>query len=186
MQDALFTTASAEHNTPLDIIERMRYVFDGRIGIDPATNEDAQAYIRAERYHTAADDGLAADWRADTLWLNPPFSIPALAEDGSPIIGAGGKPKRHRVIARWVDRWRSAVASGEVGAAGLLVPARTDTEWFRPLFRHHICFVAGRLKFSDAESGAPFPTAIVYAGPYLTRFYSIFEEVGECGRFARS
>lgn len=34
----------------------------------------------------------------------------------------------------------------------------------QPLLHHPICFVAGRLHFSGATSGAPFPSALVYLG----------------------
>jgi hypothetical protein len=37
MQPQLFTSDTAEHNTPADIIERMRYVFDGPSATIPFT-----------------------------------------------------------------------------------------------------------------------------------------------------
>jgi hypothetical protein len=186
MQPQLFTSDTAEHNPPADIIERMRYVFDGPIALDPASNIEAQAVIRAERYYTIHDDGLARDWAARSLWLNPPFSVPKLGADGAPAVNAKtGKPIRERVIGQWVGRWRATVAASVVMHAGLLVPARVDTEWHQPLFGMPMCFVSGRLRFSDADNGAPFPTAIIYRGPNVDRFFLAFDPVGVCGRFTK-
>lgn len=184
MQDQLFSSASTEHDTPADIIERVRYVFDGAIALDPATNDRAQKTIKAERFYTASDDGLVQSWQARNGWLNPPFSVPVLDSSGAPVLGTGGKPKRSRVIAFWVKRWLSALANGELPEAALLIPARTDTEWYRPLFGFTTCYVSGRIKFGDADNGAPFPTAIIYSGPRVDRFYQVFDQIGTVGKFA--
>lgn len=131
-------------------------------------------------------DGLRRSWRSRSVWLNPPFSTEKRDAAGNIVISdRTGKAVRERVIGSWVARWRKAVTSLETEAAMLLVPARTDTGWFRPLFGLAICFVAGRLKFSNAENSAPFPTAIIYYGPRVNVFYDLFEEIGECGRFTR-
>ena len=43
-----------------------------------------------------------------------------------------------------------------------LVPARTDTKWWHDYaMRGNIEFLKGRLKFGNAKSCAPFPSAIV-------------------------
>jgi len=68
--------------TPGWIVEWVRGVLGG-IDLDPATCEQAQRTVRAARYHTLADDGLAQDW-AGRVFLNPPW---------------GGGQKR-----RWVDK----------------------------------------------------------------------------------
>lgn len=179
--EALFTSESAEHNTPEDIIEAIRDVFGGTIGLDPATNEAAQAYIQAETYRTAAMHGntLAMPWKCRSLWLNPPFTIP------TGRYNAKGKEIRERVIGLWVERWLQAIEEREADAAALLVPARTDTEWFEPLFGLPMCFTSGRLRFSGADNGAPFPTVIVYAGGNRDRFFERFETFGNVGKFTR-
>lgn len=202
-QPQLFTSATEDHYTPRDIIERARYVFDGAIDLDPASSEAANAVIKAKRYYAdpysqpdqvncAGFDGLQLSWRASSLWLNPPFSVPARDAHGLTIYNAQGKVKRERVIAQWVARWVQAtkinfsLAAGalqaEADQAMLLIPARTDTEWFAPLWHYHMCFITGRLHFNEADNGATFPSVIVYSGPYLTRFYHIFDDIGTCGK----
>jgi hypothetical protein len=67
------------------------------------------------------------------------------------------------------------------------VPARTDTAWFRPLFRFPIAFLAGRLRFIDgsgrARDPAPFPSAVALlkaeiAAEDLARFRGAFGLLG--------
>lgn len=132
-------------------------------------------------------DGLRSSWRARTVWLNPPFTMEKRDANGALVLSdRTDKPIRERVIGQWVTRWRKAITDQEVTeAAMLLVPARTDTEWFRPLFGLPMCFVNGRLRFSEAKAGAPFPTVIAYYGKRLEWFYMLFEDIGECGTFIR-
>lgn len=198
--DTMFSSTSGEHYTPVDIAERVRACLDG-IDLDPASSAKANMTIKADRYYSdpfaydpsdydknafSGRDGLVLSWQCRTLWLNPPFSIPKRNPSGAIALNSKGEPMRQRVIDKWVSRWRATVNAHLVAdGAMLLVPARTDTEWFQPLLGLPMCFVAGRLKFSDANNGAPFPTAIVYAGPMVDRFYTIFEEIGVCGIFAR-
>lgn len=43
-----------------------------------------------------------------------------------------------------------------------LVPARTDTEWWHQYaMQGEIRYLRGRVRFGEATSGAPFPSAIV-------------------------
>lgn len=195
--DTMFSSASGVHHTPADIIERARATLEG-IDLDPASSAIANQIVKADRYYYdpysydikanvgGSPDGLNQSWQCRTLWLNPPFSVEKRSASGMIILNDKGEPKRQRVIDQWVARWRQAANADTVkDGAMLLVPARTDTEWFQPLFGLPMCFVAGRLKFSGADNGAPFPTMIAYAGPLVDRFYTIFEEIGVCGEFAR-
>lgn len=45
----------------------------------------------------------------------------------------------------------------------MLLPARTDTQWFHEYIYGHaeIRFIKGRLKFGNAQNNAPFPSMIV-------------------------
>lgn len=50
----------------------------------------------------------------------------------------------------------------------MLIPARTDTQYFHDYIQHRseVRFIRGRLKFGEAENGAPFPSMIVvYRAP---------------------
>jgi len=201
MQPQLFTSAAELHYTPADIAERARYVFGGTIDLDPASDAEANNTIKAARYYadafssdaTRADpclfgyNGLICTWQSSALWHNPPFTVDARDASGAIIYSAPGKPKRERVIESWVARWIKATASNEASQAMLLVPARTDTEWFSGLWhaRYTLAFINGRLKFGAATAGAPFPSILVYYGPNTDRFYQIFDDIAVCGKLLR-
>jgi len=60
-----------------------------------------------------------------------------------------------------------------------LVPARTDTVWFRRMAGCPRMFIWGRLRFSGQENSAPFPSMLVYFGQDLERFKMIFADIGD-------
>ena len=83
-------------------------------------------------------DGLCIPWKAKTF-VNPPYSC----------------------IDKWVDKALTELSNGNVIV--MLLPARTDTQWFKKLFLNGHCritFVEGRLKLNDLNS-APFPSMFV-------------------------
>lgn len=133
-----FSSATCEWATPqwlFDAVSR-EFVFT----LDPcATPENA----KCSRFFTAERDGLSQDWSGDVVFMNPPY--------GS-------------VIGRWMQK---AFESAQTGATVVcLVPARTDTAWWhRFAMRGEIRLLRGRLKFGQAASCAPFPSAIVIFRP---------------------
>ena len=70
--EALTLSGSNEWYTPPEIIDMARLVMGG-IELDPASNAHAQTWIKADRYFTEQDNGLAQAWQAKTIWLNPPY-----------------------------------------------------------------------------------------------------------------
>ena len=147
---------SHEWFTPERILAPVRAVV-GVIDLDPCSHEDAQRDVQARRYYTEADDGLAQSWASQSLYLNPPYG---------------------RQIGAWTDRLILDYAAGTVRTALALLPGRTDTDWFTPLFAYPICFVHGRLNFSGYAAGAPFPSVVVYFGADLARFAQVFGQIG--------
>ena len=119
--------------TPADLFDQLdqEFAFDLDVCALPETS-------KCKRYFTPADDGLSQSWTG-TCWMNPPYG---------------------RAIGNWM---RKALEESRRGCIVVcLVPARTDTEWWhRFAMRGEIRFIRGRLKFGNAKSGAPFPSAIV-------------------------
>jgi phage N-6-adenine-methyltransferase len=132
-----FSSATDVWSTPPELFAALDAIFHFTLDVC-ATPDNA----KCPRYFTAADDGLAQDWLG-VCWMNPPYG---------------------RTIGKWMHK--ALVESSKHRATVVcLVPARTDTKWWHDYAaRGEILFLRGRLKFGDAESSAPFPSALVTFG----------------------
>jgi phage N-6-adenine-methyltransferase len=154
-------TGKCEWYTPVEHIALARQVL-GEIDLDPASCEFAQGRVRARRYYTIEDDGLAQPWEG-RIWCNPPYSQPE--------------------VVQFVEKLVASVRSGTVTEAIMLTNNYTDTAWF-----HHaesacaaICFTRGRIRFEDETSVVSAPVnghAFFYYGPQSARFREIFSTIG--------
>lgn len=63
-----------EWYTPSTIVEPARRVFDGVIDLDPASHEEANRTVKAERYYTEQDNGLIQPWDGSSF-VNPPGGL---------------------------------------------------------------------------------------------------------------
>jgi len=150
---ALYTSDSAEWYTPPEIVQCVVDVL-GKPDLDPCSDGET---IPARKHFTQADDGLSRPWKG-TVYMNPPYG---------------------RGIDEWVEKLMGEHAAGRTTAAIALIPARVDTEWFRKFRDCAVCFISGRLRFSGHENSAPFPSAAVYMGPDLDKFFASFSPVGD-------
>lgn len=91
---------------------------------------------KCDRYYTEEQDGLLQDWTGETVFCNPPYG---------------------KCLKRWVEK-----CATEDATVVMLVPARTDTEWFHRWVygKAEIRFIKGRLRFNGSKTGAPFPSMI--------------------------
>ena len=149
--------ASSQHlwHTPQYILERAIDVL-GAIDLDPCSNTKYAPETPARVHYTLEENGLAYPWQG-RVWMNPPYG---------------------REIIKWIDKLCAEYENGGVTAGIALLPARTDTQWFRRLTRYPICLIHGRLHFTGHKSSAPFPSAVVYLGPLLSRFAGSFGAIG--------
>lgn len=154
--DVHYSSESPEWYTPPHIVDCVLDALD-TIDLDPCSNSLTEPVIPAAKHFTTTENGLAQMWRG-RVYMNPPYG---------------------RVIAEWIAKLLSEYLVGNVTEAIALVPARTDTEWFRCLKQFPRCFVAGRLNFSGYENSAPFPSALFYFGPNTARFVQAFDSVGD-------
>lgn len=117
-----------EWYTPARYIAATREVIGG-IDLDPASSEAANQIVKATRYLSKFDDGLAQPWKG-RVFLNPPYG---------------------RLAGDFVTKLVTEHQAGNVTAAIALVNAHcTDTEWFQPLWDHALCFTDHRIDFDSA------------------------------------
>lgn len=152
---AVMSSLSPEWYTPREVIERVVAVL-GAIDLDPCSNGNGEPRVPATTHYTEADDGLAREW-VGRVYMNPPYGLG---------IGA------------WVDKLAEEFEAGRVTEAIALVPSRTDTSWWAHLPAPIVCFVTGRLTFSDHSNPAPFPSAVCYLGANQRRFAEEFVTLG--------
>jgi hypothetical protein len=156
---------SADWYTPPRFIELAREVL-GEIDLDPASAALPQTWIRAGRYYTEAEDGLAQPWRGK-VFLNPPY-------------GTGPRGSNQAV---WSERLVTSYRAGEVEAAVLLVNSTHGYGWYERLWSAWPCCLAReRIAFLRAD-GTPGGQAkrgqtFVYLGRETERFAEAFGGVG--------
>jgi phage N-6-adenine-methyltransferase len=130
-----FSSATPEWATPHDLFAELDREFSFTLDV-AATQENA----KCERFFTRKENGLAQQWTGHAF-CNPPYG---------------------REIGGWIAKaWESA-ESGACDVVVCLVPARVDTAWWHDYCaRGEVRFLRGRVRFGGAESGAPFPSAVV-------------------------
>lgn len=141
--------------TPQWLVERVERV--GRIALDPCWNENA--LTTPVEALTESDNGLAPSWVASAglVYCNPPYSKPNL-----PI-------------------WANKIATEALAGCEIisLVPASTDTEWWRTLrtTAAAIAFLDRRVKFiGERNDGARHASAVFYHGEQVGRFACAFAD----------
>lgn len=155
-------TGNDEWYTPPEYIHAARDVL-GAIDLDPASSPVANQVVRARRYHTIDDNGLACDW-AGRVWMNPPYST--------------------GLVERFVTKLLNAYQTGAVPAAIALTNNATETRWWQALGRRSaaVCMLSGRIKFRSvtgevAGAGLQGQT-IAYLGADRDVFVQRFAEFG--------
>lgn len=169
---------SNEWYTPSRYIEAARKVLQG-IDLDPASCEDANRTVRAARYYTKEQNGLAQDWTCKTCWLNPPYGRANDSNAGYSIgrrLG-GGKSIASLFVKRLIDEYEAK----RINQAILLVTSDTDASWFVPLWEYSICFADHRVLFRRPgleDQGQFFGSCFIYFGPSTAEFVKHFTEFG--------
>lgn len=153
-------TGENEWYTPTEYAEMARDVMGG-IDLDPASCPKANKVIRATRFFTKEDDGLAQAWHG-RVWLNPPYS--------------------RDLMPAFCNHLALHVESGAVEQAILVSHNNTDTAWFSRLSEccSAICFPRSRIRFYRGEDvAAPVNgQAFFYFGQNKQAFKSTFGQIG--------
>jgi len=150
-----------EWYTPAEYIEKAREVMGG-IDLDPASSDYAQRTVKAKRFFTIDDNGLAKPWKG-RVWMNPPYAQPEISQFSEKMV--------------------EEVCAGRVAQAITLTNNATETGWLQGMMKlaSAACFVERRIRFfaPDKLAGAPLQGQVfLYFGKEAERFAEVFTEVG--------
>lgn len=155
--------------TPPKYVNAVRKVFNGRIALDPCSNQ--WSIVNAEtEYRLPEHDGLRESWDFPSIYVNPPY---------------GSDKERHTTIKHWL--FKCAHAHKYYGSEVLaLVPVATNTSHWKEYVWGRataVCFLYDtRLRFfvegKDEGKGAPMSCAMIYWNKNIDNFLDIFNEFG--------
>jgi len=109
--------------TPGYVLEPIRALLGGRIGLDPCTDPDNPT--GADVFYCPPQDGVALPWDFPSVFCNPPYG---------------------EARGRWVER---CIGEGARRKVVLLIPAHTETRTFQRALSacQSVLFVRARLRF---------------------------------------
>lgn len=162
---AEFSSATPEHYTPRDIVERARWVMGG-IDLDPASCAYANRTVGAGKFYTEADDGLVQPWFG-RVFCNPPGD-----RSGKLPVRFWKRLAEH--VGTGLVREFTWVAFNISQLRTLQCERGSDAESL--LEMSAICIPRSRLRFTGDS-----PTkdnAILYLGPNRIKFDARFSPIG--------
>lgn len=117
--------------TPEEWIELARYSLYG-IDLDPFSSDLANQRVKANRYFTQEDNAFEREWKAKSVWMNPPYT--------------------RGLVDKAVDKLIEQYAAGNFRSAIVLVNNMTDTRWYRRLLSISPIHatLTGRIAFENA------------------------------------
>lgn len=131
---------NCEWSTPDELFQSLSAEF-GPFTLDACATPDN---AKCAKFFTKEQDGLAQDWRGETVWMNPPYDR----------------------VADWMRKaWKESMSGSRVVC---LVRASTGSRWWHDyaMKARKIRFLKGRLSFrsGDRKGRANFDSAIVVFG----------------------
>ena len=129
--------------TPAELLDALYQVFP-KFDLDPCAPRQTRPTLKARVRYTAEDDGLSLHWHG-VVFMNPPYG---------------------RTLSRWIAKARQEVECKRARVVVALIPARPDTSYWHEHIAEKatVYFLRGRLRFSNCEQSAPFPSALVIWG----------------------
>lgn len=142
-----FSSETDDWPTPQWLFDALHAEFG--FTLDPCSSH---ANAKCPKHFTMAENGLLQSWAGEVVFMNPPYG---------------------QAIGDWMRKAHGA-AMHEGATVVCLVPSRTDTAWWHDYaMKHEVRLLRGRLKFGDATTSAPFPSAVVVMRPQSFRLTSM-------------
>ena len=118
--------------TPKEWISFAHNVLGG-IDLDPFSSVHANEIVKAKRIFTIDDDAFAQEWKARTVWMNPPYTRGVV----------------DKAVSKFIEEFRK----GNFIAGLMLINNMTDTQWYKQIYPdvHAFCNITGRLSFENAS-----------------------------------
>jgi len=166
--------------TPPEIVDAVRRVFGGEIGLDPCTVKSNPT--KARRFFTKEDDGIRSGcfwWCYDEakkgIFVNPPYG---------------------KEMYRWIEKTVTTVDCNQVEAipAALLLAAssRWDQPGWHRIFSHALTAMVlfrGRVKYLDAKGevakSPPYPSILFFYNVDPSRVEASFDPPHKVVRIAQ-
>jgi hypothetical protein len=146
----------------------------GGIDLDPASSDIAQTIVRATRYYTVEDNGLALPWWG-RVFLNPPYS--KIGKDSAQEV--------------WANKLIKEYIFGGVDQGIMLAKAALGYDWFKRVWMQadSVCLAHDLIAFKKPRevtglsngrksSKAKLGSAFFYFGENKERFREVFETIG--------
>ena len=97
--------------------------------------------FKCDTFFTPEENALVLPWSPGPVFANPPYG---------------------KLLPQCVRKAHAEFLTGITVV--LLVPARTDTAWWRYCLDGEIRFIDGRLRFNGSKNSATFPSVVVVLG----------------------
>lgn len=75
MNSQIVSFSEDDFISPPELIATTAAFFGGSIDLDPASSDNANSIVQADRYFTWRENGLLQPWKTDSVYLFPPRSI---------------------------------------------------------------------------------------------------------------
>ena len=155
--------------TPIKYVKVITEFFDGKIELDPCSNEYSIVNAQVE-YLLPHKDGLKEIWNAKKIFVNPPY---------------GRDSERGTSIKNWLAKCKDTFYNNHSEILALIPVATNTSHWKENIYNHanSICFLSdSRLKFlengKEGGKGAPMACAIIYWGSDYEKFKRFFDSYG--------
>lgn len=178
----MHSAKSAEHGTPVEIVESARKVLD-YIDLDPASSDEFNKVVKAIRYFTKEDSGLDHGWYGANVFLNPPGTC-GFGEDGLTTVCRNKKACSCKLVTKFWSKLNREYSNASFGHGiwiGFSIEQLRSLQkvgWIHPL-AFPTCFPSKRMKFAgNNPTHANYITYIGNSSFGIERFVEEFKQYG--------